>query len=98
MSTSVADVNLRPVEDSELETIADYVTEKKIKSALAYSTARYCLLDAISCAFMALHFSDCTKLLGPIVPGTQVPHGARVIGTNYVLDPILAAFNIGTLI
>jgi 2-methylcitrate dehydratase len=37
-------------------------------------------------------------LLGPIVPGTIVPHGAKVPGTAYQLDPVMAAFNIGTII
>ena len=30
--------------------------------------------------------------------GTVVPNGAKVPGTNYVLDPVRAAFNIGTMI
>src|SRR6185312_3607648 len=30
--------------------------------------------------------------------GTVVPHGARVPGTQFQLDPVQAAFNIGTLI
>jgi 2-methylcitrate dehydratase len=36
--------------------------------------------------------------MGPIVPGTVVPNGAKVPGTNYQLDPVQAAFNIGTMI
>ncbi|MGR5907661.1 hypothetical protein ACT7DL_11995 [Bacillus paranthracis] len=32
--------------------------------------------------------SECTKLLGPVVPGTIVPNGTRVPGTSYVLDPV----------
>ena len=32
------------------------------------------------------------------MPGTIVPHGARVPGTPYVLDPVTAAFNIGAMI
>ncbi|CAM5187573.1 2-methylcitrate dehydratase OS=Bosea thiooxidans OX=53254 GN=prpD PE=3 SV=1 [Bosea thiooxidans] len=32
------------------------------------------------------------------MPGTVVPNGARVSGTPYQLDPIQAAFNIGTMI
>src|SRR5690242_16462963 len=90
--------NLRPAPDKELTAIADYVTHHTIKSELAYSTARYCLMDSLSCIFLALNHPQCTKLLGPIVPGTEVPHGSRVPGTNYKLDPILAAFNIGILI
>lgn len=98
MESFTADVNVRPTPDKELVTIAEYVTKKNITSDLAYSTARYCLMDALGCAFLALQYPKCTKLLGPIVPGTQVPNGSRVPGTDYVLDPIQAAFNIGTLI
>lgn len=90
--------NIRPAPDQELVTVADYVTHTTIDSELAYSTARYCLMDSLGCAALALQYPACTKLLGPIIPGTTVPHGARVPGTNYILDPILAAFNIGTLI
>src|SRR5512135_356112 len=55
-------------------------------------------MDALGCAIAALAFPACTKLLGPVVPGTVVPNGARVPGTAYVLDPIQAAFNIGAMI
>lgn len=92
------DENIRPATDKELMTIADYAAKHQITSELAYTTARYCLMDTIGCAMLALQYSACTKLLGPIVPGTIVPVGARVPGTNYLLDPILAAFNIGTLV
>src|SRR5438552_933980 len=98
MSEHVSDLNVRPNPDAELVTLADYVANFSIDSELAFSTARYCLMDAIACAMLALRHSHCTRLLGPVVPGTVVPHGARVIGTNFVLDPILAAFNIGMLI
>lgn len=92
------DNNVRPQPDHELVTIANYIKNDSIKSSLAYSTARYCLMDAMGCAILALQYSDCTKLLGPIVPGSTVPLGARVPGTHFELDPILAAFNIGTMI
>ena len=98
MSLATADINVRPAPDKELVTTAEYVTHYTIKSDLAYSTARYCLMDALGCAFLALQYPKCTKLLGPIIPGTTVPNGSRVPGTRYELDPILAAFNIGTLI
>lgn len=94
----MADVNVRPHPDQELVTLANYVTNFTIKSPLAFSTARYCLMDALGCGFLALHYPECTKLLGPIIPGTTVPRGSRVPGTSFELDPILAAFNIGTLI
>jgi 2-methylcitrate dehydratase len=90
--------NERPAPDKVLTDIADYALNFKIESDLAYSTAQYCLLDTLGCGLEALEYPACTKLLGPIVPGTVVPNGARVPGTNYQLDPVQAAFNIGTLI
>ena len=70
----------------------------RIDSALAYETARHCLIDTLGCGLEALDYPACTKLLGPIVPGTVVPNGARVPGTSYQLDPVQAAFNIGAMI
>ena len=61
-------------------------------------TARYCLIDTLGCGFEALSYPACTKLLGPIVPGTVVPNGAKVPGTSFQLDPVQAAFNIGAMI
>src|SRR3989441_5362063 len=78
--------------------IADYVTAYEIDSAEAYATAHYCLLDTLGCGFEALAYPACTKLLGPIVPGTIVPNGAKVPGTPFQLDPVQAAFNIGAMI
>ncbi|KAE8232264.1 hypothetical protein CF326_g2707, partial [Tilletia indica] len=70
----------------------------EITSEVAYNTARLCLLDSLGCAVEALHFPQAVSVLGPVVEGTTVPNGARVIGTNHVLDPIRAAFNNGALI
>ena len=92
------DENVRPAPDKELTDIADYVASAKINSDLAYTTARHCLMDTLGCGILALQYKACTKLLGPIIPGTTVPVGARVPGTSYLLDPILAAFNIGTIV
>jgi 2-methylcitrate dehydratase len=90
--------NELPAPDKVLTDIADYALNYEIKSELAYTTARYCLIDTLGCGLEALEYPACTKLLGPIVPGTMVPNGARVPGTNYQLDPVLAAFNIGAMI
>ncbi len=90
--------NERPAPDKVLTDIADYVLDYEIKSDLAYATARDCLIDTLGCGLEALEYPACTKLLGPIVPGTIVPNGARVPGTNYQLDPVQAAFNIGAMI
>ncbi|TMG99192.1 MAG: bifunctional 2-methylcitrate dehydratase/aconitate hydratase [Betaproteobacteria bacterium] len=95
---SAAISNVRPEPDKVLVDIADYVTEHRIASAEAYVTAHYCLLDTLGCGFEALSYPACTKLLGPIVPGTIVPNGAKVPGTPYQLDPVQAAFNIGAMI
>jgi len=89
--------NKKPDADREIAAIADYVTGFQVKSELAYTTARYCLLDTLGCGLEALSYPGCTKLLGPVVPGTIVPSGARVPGTSYVLDPVTAAFNISCL-
>ena len=74
--------NVRPAPDKVLVDIADYVRDYTITSDEAYETARYCLIDTIGCGIEALGYPACTKLLGPIVPGTMVPHGAKVPGTN----------------
>ena len=90
--------NERPAPDKVITDIADYALQFEIKSELAYATARSCLIDTLGCGLEALEYPACTKLLGPIVPGTVVPNGARVPGTNYQLDPVQAAFNIGAMI
>ncbi len=90
--------NVRPKADKVLADIVDYVTKVEITSKQAYETARYCLMDTLGCGFEALEYPACTKLLGPIVPGTVVPNGARVPGTSFQLDPVQAAFNIGAMI
>src|SRR5580698_2575235 len=88
----------RPPYDQVLVDIADYVCNYTIQSELAYSTARNCLIDTLGCGLEALEYPACTKLLGPIIPGTVVPNGAKVPGTQFQLDPVQAAFNIGAMI
>ncbi len=97
MSANV-DLNNRPVPDKVLTDIADYVTEYRIDSDEAYSTARYCLMDTLACGLMALKFPACVKMLGPIVPGTIVPNAVKVPGTEHALDPVKAAFDIGCMV
>jgi len=88
----------RPAPDKVLTDIADYALSYRIDSKAAYETAYYCLMDTLACGFQALQYQACTKLMGPIVPGAVLPGGARVPGTSYELDPVQAAFNIGTMI
>jgi 2-methylcitrate dehydratase len=90
--------NTRPEPDQVLADIADYVLKYSIESSLTYETARNCLMDTLGCGLEALDYPACVRMLGPIVPGTIVPNGARVPGTPHQLDPVQAAFNIGTMI
>lgn len=84
--------------DQVIADIVDYVRDYEITSQLAYDTARLCLADTLGCGLEALGYPACTKLLGPVVHGTVVPHGARVPGTQFQLDPVQAAFNTGAMI
>ena len=97
MSANV-DTNVRPDPDSELVDIAAYVARYSIASPEAYNTARNCLMDTLACGMLALRFPECAKHLGPIAPGTVVPNGARVPGTQLTLDPVKAAWDIGAII
>ena len=90
--------NVRPAPDQLLVAIADYALGTVITSDEAYDTARWCLADTLACGIMALAYPACTKLLGPVVPGTTILNGARVPGTGYELDPVQAAFDIGTIV
>lgn len=92
------DVNERPDYDDVLQTIADYVLSYRIDSDEARDTARNCLIDTLGCGLLALRFPECTKHLGPLVPGTVVPSGARVPGTQFSLDPVKAAWDIGCIV
>jgi len=88
----------RPDPDQVLVDIAEYASNYRIASEVAYDTARYCLMDTLACGLQALKYPACTKLMGPVVPGATMVGGARVPGTSYELDPVQAAFNIGTMI
>ncbi len=63
---TTAHKNVRPAPDREMVDIADYVTGYEIKSALAYTTARYCLMDTIGCGLEAL-----------VLPGVHQADGPR---------------------
>ncbi|MNE13041.1 2-methylcitrate dehydratase [compost metagenome] len=94
MSANV-DLNIRPDYDHVLQDIADYILDYRVTSLEALDTARNCLMDTLGCGLLALRFPECTKHLGPLVEGTVVPHGARVPGTSFRLDPVKAAWDIG---
>ncbi|MBW4884396.1 MAG: bifunctional 2-methylcitrate dehydratase/aconitate hydratase [Bacillus sp. (in: Bacteria)] len=84
--------------DQLLEEIADYTVNAKISSEEAIETARYVLMDTLGCGILALKYPECAKHLGPIAPGTVVPNGTRIPGTQFELDPVHGAFNIGCMI
>ncbi len=84
--------------DHVIEAIAKYVVDTPIESKEAYRVARHVLMDTIGVGLLALRFPECAKHLGPIVPGTVVPQGVRVPGTQFELDPVQGAFSIGTMI
>ncbi|MGO4394572.1 bifunctional 2-methylcitrate dehydratase/aconitate hydratase [Variovorax sp. M-6] len=90
--------NVRPEWDSVIVDIVDYALGYEVRSELAYDTARHILIDTLGCGLEALEYPAARKLLGPIVKGTAVPNGTRVPGTQFQLDPVQAAFNIGLLI
>lgn len=90
--------NIKPDYDQPIKDIARYVADYVVENERVYDTARYCLMDTLGCGLLALRFPECTKHLGPIVPGTSVPNGARVPGTQFEMDPIKAAFDIGCII
>src|SRR5690554_3927424 len=98
MMNVTVEANRRPDYDPELQAIADYVLDYSVESDEAWDIARYCLMDTLGCGLLALRFPECTKHLGPLVEGSVVPHGARVPGTAYRLDPVKAAWDIGCII
>ncbi len=90
--------NVRPEPDRIVVELAEYALHYEVRSDLAYDTARYCLMDTLGCGLEALGYPECAKLLGPVVPGTVVPNGAKVPGTSFQLDPVQAAFSLGSMI
>lgn len=98
MHHATVEDNIKPEYDSVIRDIADYVLNTPITNHEAYETARLCLMDTLGCGILALGFHECKKLLGPVVPGATWAEGVPVPGTSYRLDPVQAAFNIGTMI
>jgi 2-methylcitrate dehydratase len=90
--------NRKREDDQVIVEIAEYAHNKNFESKEAYETARYCLMDSIGSGILALRYPECSKHLGPVVPGTVVPNGVRIPGTQFELDPVLGAFDIGCMI
>ncbi|SMN19099.1 similar to Saccharomyces cerevisiae YPR002W PDH1 Mitochondrial protein that participates in respiration, induced by diauxic shift [Maudiozyma saulgeensis] len=92
-------MNDRPTPDELLTKIASYVHNTTIDSKLAFTTAKYCLLDTLGCGLASLKYSQVEKIIKPIVPQLgKIENGCQVPGTNYKMDPINGAFVIGTTI
>lgn len=83
--------------DGLLAEIADYLT-RPLETESAFQAACWSLADSLGCAMLALTFPECRRRLGPVVEGAVTPSGARVPGTGFELDPVQAAFNLGTMI
>ena len=99
MSKAVVLNASRPDYDPVIQEITDYVKNYDVsQSREAMETARYDWMDSMGCALYALNYPACTKLLGPVVPGADMPGGARVPGTSYELDPLRAAWDIGAMV
>lgn len=92
------DANQRPDYEPLLQQLADYALDYRVESTEALDTAHLCLRDSLGCALLALQVPECTRLLGPLVEGSQVPFGSRVPGTGYCMDPVQAAWDLGCLI
>lgn len=84
--------------DEVIKELAAYTAHPPVFSENAYFHAKLSFLDALSCAFSALQFPECSRLLGPWTEEDSPIHGARVIGTPYKLNLIQAAFQTGALI
>ncbi|MFB4202965.1 bifunctional 2-methylcitrate dehydratase/aconitate hydratase [Arhodomonas sp. KWT2] len=97
MSTTTGS-GARPDYDQPLKDIAEYVVNTEITSTEAYETARYDLMDTLACGMLALQYPACTKLLGPVVEGADMPGGVKIPGTHFRLDPVTAAWNIGAMV
>ena len=84
--------------DNEIKEIANYTINFSKFSDLSRETAYHVLLDSIACGILALKNESCKNLLGPVFGGSNIENGARVFGTNYILDPIRASWNTGCII
>jgi 2-methylcitrate dehydratase len=94
----VSDANTRPAPDELLVELARYALTAGSFPAATLATARLVLADSLGCAALAWTHASCRRVLGPVVPGALVRGGPRVPITGDELDPIKAAFDIGSLV
>lgn len=84
--------------DPLLEHMAQYCASEHHWDDRTYKKAIMSFIDSLSCAFLAIKSQQCRYVLGPIVPGTDVPLGTSIPGTSIVDNPVKAAFDISLLI
>lgn len=84
--------------EAVIDAIADYVMAPGAWPDTTLRTARLCLVDALGCALGALDDPDCHRLLSPLFEPSNNWEAIPVPGTPWRLDPITAAFDIGTAI
>lgn len=87
--------------DQPIREVVDYVYRFSLDldDEAIWRCARTALLDAMGCAIeTAATSTECQRLLGPAIKGTTVPYGCRVPGTEWQVDPVKGAFDLGVLI
>ena len=85
--------------DPVLTDITDYVFNYDISSPHAWQRAKVALFDAVGCVLETLKRSpESCAIIGPVVEGTVVPNGFKLLGTTFQTDPVKGAFDLGTLI
>ncbi len=87
-----------PAADTLLNQLTDYVLDYTPVNPEAYGTARYCLIDSMGCALRSLDDADCRRVLGPLVDDITITGGIRIPGLAHELEPVQAAFNLGSMI
>jgi 2-methylcitrate dehydratase len=98
ISNKVSDKINDTTTDQILEQIADYASSRPDWSDATLNTAGLCLTDALGCAIASLDDPQCARLLGPWFPEYRFECGVPVPGTDFLLDPVKAAFDIGTTV
>ncbi|MEM7473560.1 MAG: bifunctional 2-methylcitrate dehydratase/aconitate hydratase [Planctomycetota bacterium] len=91
------DNSLQPI-DEVILALAEYALLDLQVSDEALDTIRYCTMDALGCGMLALADPHCPRVLGPLVEGAEMSNGVLVPGTNWRLDPVRAAFNVGAIV
>lgn len=100
MAVPAPDNNSEQPYDGVIDLIVDYAYDYTDPSPAAWTRAKATLLDAIGSAIESFHTSkECRDLLGPQWPtSAPIPDGFRPPGTNYSLDLLKGAFDMGAMI